>query len=237
MFDDFKQYILSEKGYFTDFTQMSIKMTEKLFNIINNINSHKEEILKIKKEQLLKNKFYLIKYNYNGNNIWCPILGLEYKVVNNKNIYYAINIEYLPVNFKLEFFKILFNNSKSTLIKNVDKKNPLEELPLPYKFEKIYMLLKNNKMDFALTAFDINKIKDIYSISFKISPVIVMSNCKKINNKDMRKMIEQMLDSKEKQTLIDINEQYQKLIEEYEENSIEYHKKLKLFEKYLKIIE
>jgi len=67
--------------------------TDRIFYLINNPN---EEIYFDKKLSI--GKFYLIRYDYNGNKIWCPIFIIDdrYKTDTQKRIIYAhfVNIHH-----------------------------------------------------------------------------------------------------------------------------------------------
>ena len=236
MFDNFENYIYGSIGLKTkSMTKFIIDMTDKLFELKKNPNL--SEIMKVNINKVVPQRFYLIRYNYNGNKIWCPILALDYKVIKNKNILYAVNLEYLPPLYKIKYFNLLFKRLKNELTKIVDVDEVQSERPLPLTFEIIYNTLKKNgNMNYAVTAYDYLKIDEAYLVSLKIAPEIIMCDPKRYNSKSMKKLFEKIQDSDEKDTLENIIKQHDQLIENYQEDSIKYHKQIASFEKHLKLI-
>ncbi len=237
MFDHFENYIYGSLGLETGSMIKFIKdKTDKLFDLKRTPNF--TEIVQVNLKKVVPRRFYLIQYNYNGNLIWCPILALDYKVINNKNILYSLNLEYLPPLFKIKYFDLIFRRLKDELSKIADTDKIVNERPLkPLSFEFIYKTLKQNgNMDYAITAYDMLKIKKAYLISIKIAPEIIMCDPKRYNSKSMKELFEKLPESEEKDVLGNIIEEHDKLIEQYKEDSIQYHKEIANFEKYFKII-
>ena len=110
---------------------------------------------------------------------------------------------------------------------------------MTFKFMYEY-LKKNGKMHYAITAYTIKdfdgnyKIKKCYLCSTKILPEIIMADMKRINRANMMQLQKKL--SGEPQTKLgDILEQFDKIIESYQADSIQYHKDVALFEKKLKL--
>jgi len=237
MFDNFEEYIYGSLGLQSGSMIKFIKdMTDKLFMLKNKPNN--TEIKQVTINNVKPYYFYLIRYNYNGNKIWCPILTLDYRVIENKNILYAINLEYLPPLFKIKYFNLIFKKLKSELKKNSDNNGDLKyERPLPINFEFIYKTLKQNgNMNYVITAYDYLKIDKAYQISINIAPEIIMCDPKRYNSKSMKDLYQKLPESKEKDYLKEIIEMYDEIIEQYQEDSIKYHKIVASFEKNLKLI-
>ena len=237
VFAKFSDFIYSSMGLHAGSLGLYIKQkTDTLFKLIRNPNY--TEIQKINIDKVIPQRFYFIQYNYNGNLIWCPILALDYKVINNKNILYAVNLEYLPPRYKIRYFDLIFRKLKVELSKISEKVKLVEENPIKFfTFEFIYKSLKKNGgMDYAITAYDYLKIKKAYLISIKIAPEIIMCDPKRYNSKSMKELFQKLPPSDEKKTLGEIIEKHDKLLEQYHEDSIQYHKDIANFEKYLKII-
>jgi len=211
--------------------------TDTLFDLKKTpINS---EIVQVSQKKLVPRRFYLIQYNYNGNLIWCPIMALDYKVVKNKHILYAINLEYLPPKFKKLYFDRIFNGSYNELEKVAKSgfDSISQESLLPYNFEFIYNTLKKNgDMNYVVTAYDYLKIKEIYLISIKIAPEIIFCDPKRYNSASMKELYNKLESSDEKDKLKDIIEEMDEIIETYQIDSIAYHKRVANFEKHLKLI-
>lgn len=239
IFNDFKTYMYGILNTYNDsIPQMVMGLTDKLFSLSRNPN--KGEIMQIEPNKMRYglNRFYLIRYNYNGNNIWCPIYALEFKTIKNKNILYALQLEYLPPKYKIDIFSLILNHTKKILDENSDKNNVMEEIGLPIQAEAFYNILKNNgKMNYVLTGFDFSKINKSHIISTKLIPEILMCDCKRYNSASMKDLIETIQNKKIESKLKNIIENYDKLIEDYEYDSIEYHKRLKNFEKHLKLFD
>jgi len=239
MYKDFNSYIDSAMRTHSgdDLSHYVRYCTNKLFDLTKDpINS---EIIKVSQTKLIPRRFYLIKYNYNGNKIWCPILALDYKVIKNKHILYAINLEYLPPKYKKIYFDLIFKTSYDELEKVAKSgfENISGENLLPFDFEFIYKTLKQNGgMNYVITAYDYLKVVDIYQISIKIAPEIIFCDPKRYNLDSMKELYLNLPESEEKDTLEEILELYTELIETYQEDSIAYHKRVANFEKHLKII-
>jgi len=236
MFENFEEYMYGSLGLQSRTMVQFIKnMTDKLFKLKNDPNN--VEIKKINIKKLVPKRFYLIQYNYNGNKIWCPILALDYKVIKNKNILYAVNLEYLPPLYKIKYFNLLFKKLSAQLNRVVNRPDLNSELPLPISFETIYNTLKQNgNMNYTITAYDYLKINKVYQVSILIAPEIIMCDPKRYNAKSMKDLYFNLQESDEKDDLGDIIEQYEKIIEQYQEDSIRYHKMVAAFEKNLKLI-
>lgn len=237
MFENFEEYMYGSLGLHSRSMVQFIKdMTDKLFLLKNKPNN--SEIRKVNIDKVAPHRFYLIRYNYNGNKIWCPILTLDYRVIENKNILYAINLEYLPPLYKIKYFNLLFKRLKNEFNRVSEGKGDIRsELPLPINFELIYKSLKQNgKMNYVITAYDYLKIDQAYQISINIAPEIIMCDPKRYNSKSMKDLYLNLPESEEKDNLKDIIELYDEIIEKYQEDSIKYHKIVASFEKNLKLI-
>jgi len=241
MYKDFEGYMYGVIGLHGTITKMIKDLTDKLVMLRQKPNL--TEIMEIEPNKLVPGRFYLIQYNFNGNYIWCPILALEYKVVKNNHILYAVNLEYLPPKFKIALFDKIFKASKNFFDKVSQSKFVREEQPIKFlNFEFMYKSLKQNKMEWAITAYTIKdfqgkyKIKKSYLCSIKIAPEIIFADMKRHNTKNMIEM-QKSLAGQEQIRMSQIIEEYGKLIESYQEDSIEYHKKLALFRDKLKLFQ
>lgn len=235
IFDNFEAYmmgIINLNG--NNLQKTVINLSDKMFNLI--FKPNQTEVAKINLSHLVKGRFYMILYNYNGNKIWCPIFALDWKIVKNKPILFAINLEYLPPKYKIQFFGKIFNFFKSDLNRFefnefVRKERPLKKLT----FELVYKSLQDmNGMEYCVTAYDIFKIKKAYLVSYKIAPEILMCNCKKYNSQNMKELFIKST-GEEHIKIGKILEEFEQLILQYQTDSKEYHEKLKLFEQHLKL--
>ena len=237
LFENFSDYIYGAMGLHSGSMENFIKLkTDTLFDLKRTPNF--SEIQEVNINKVLPQRFYLIEYNYNGNMIWCPILALDYKVIKNKNILYAVNLEYLPPLFKIKYFDLIFRRLKDELTKIAEVTKLVNERPLnPLTFEFIYKTLKQNGgMSYAITGYDYLKIKKAYLVSIKIAPEIIMCDPKRYNSKSMKDLFDKLPPSEERETLGGIIEKHDELISQYQEDSIQYHKDIANFEKFLKIV-
>lgn len=216
-----------------------IQYTDNLTKLIQSPNL--TEMVELAPNQLVPGRFYIIQYNFNGNFIWCPILALEYKVHNNNHILYAVNLEYLPVNIKIAIFDKIFKATSNEIESNIGQKDISNEPAIKIlNFKNVYSILKSNKLEFAITAFTIMdsegelKIKKTYLCSMKIAPSILLSDFKKLNSISMQDMIDK-LEGPDEDKMKKILEEYNKFIEDYQMDSIAYHKQYAAFRDKLKL--
>ena len=122
-----------------------------------------------------------------------------------------------------------YNDALNDVIKERTFKN--------INFEKVYKQLKKDRFEFAISALDLMKIKNVYTVSTKLLPRFIFLDLKRINANVMKELYDKMSSSPEKDQLEKIIEEWNKMIEDYKEDSEEYYKKLRLFEKNLKLFE
>jgi len=215
--------------------------TDRIFYLINNPN---EEIYFAKKLSL--GKFYLIKYDYNGNKMWCPIFIIDdrYKTDTQKRILYAINIDYLPYAYRVIFFDILFEQFRKTIDFNANKSENDIEKSLKVNFEFIFNLLKKNGgHEYAITAFDYSKIDGIkggipktFFVSTTFLSRFIFINTKMVNMKSMKDLSIIMDDYNIKNKLNDLINEFNLIKEDLNINDQkEYYKKLKNMEQRYKL--
>lgn len=196
-------------------------------------------------------KFYLIKYNYNGNKLWCPIFVIDdrYNAELQKRIIYAVNFDYMPYRYKIAYMDNIFKMFKSVIEKNKkineNGEDVNKEIPLKVNFESIYKSLKNNGgMNFAITGFDFMKIVgvdkgqgEIYGVSLGIIPRFLFIDTKIVNGRIMMEAIKDSEIDKEKEKLSEILNMYDKVLKDYDNDIKEYYQKLKLIESHYKLYE
>ena len=220
--------------------------TNLIFSLIKNPNL---EVKRSIKGGIYVGKFYLIRYNYNGNKLWCPVFVIDdrYNAEIQKRIIYAINFDYLPFRYKIVYLDKLFNMFQSIIIKNIknnDNDNDVnKEIPLKVNFESIYRSLKNNgDFNFCITGFDYSKIvgvdkgePEIYGISINIVPRFIFINTKQVNKNIMIKALKNTDIEKEKEKLSIILELYEKTVQDFDNDVKEYYQKLRLIENHYKL--
>ena len=215
------------------------------------VNDSNKQIFSMRKKQtpyfkslplnkILTGRFYLINYNFNGNNLYCPIFTIDYRVsTNNKPNIYAINLDYLPYDYKKLYFGKICENYKQIIESNNDQDDVMEEDSLPVNFEGIYNSLKGNGgFDFAISAFDITKINECFIASTNILHVLMFVHMRKINIALMKQNMEnyQMDDIKLTKLKYTV-EELQKMEEGYENDVKTYYKRLKQLENNYKLFD
>lgn len=231
-FDIYVRNAINKEG---DINRFILSSTETLLHYRNKNNP---SFLKLNHSNLKIGSFFLIKYYYNGNNIWCPIFTIEFRTAKNKNILYAINLDYLPYKYKIQFFNLLTKTFSSEYDKNKDIKGVKNEYPFKVNFEMIYRFLhKAGNYNYAITAYDVTKIRDIYKVSTNLLYRFIFLSTKKINRKNMKDFLDKLMESKEKTNLKKLLEDYDELLDSYKDDSKEFYERLKLLEGHMKLFE
>ena len=185
-------------------------------------------------------KFYLINYNFNKNYLYCPIFTIDYRVKESgKHVIYAINLDYLPFDYKVLYFNQMNNVFQQLFQFNEDAPNFLQEKPLPVNFEQIYKTLETNGgYNYAISAFDITKITELYGVSTTLMHLITHVHMRDVNVVLMKELMEKYENGTEERKRI------QKLVDElsemhrsYEEDIQDYYKKLRNLEANYKLFE
>jgi len=233
----FKDYCRKLFGEYNNNMELITKeSTERIFHLIKNPN---HEVFFAKKLSI--GKFYFIRYDYNGNKMWCPIFIIDdrYKPDIQKRIIYAINIDYLPYAYRIVFFDILFENFRKTIDYNVNKSDNEVERSLKINFELIYNLLrKNGGNEYAITAYDYSKIDGLkkgtpkmFFVSTTFVSRFVFINTKKVNMKSMKDLSIIMDDYDIKNKLNNLISEFNSIKEDLDINDQkQYYKKLKKLE-------
>jgi len=250
MADSFGLYCNRLIGQYNDNMKRLVEeSTEMIFELA--IKTPNLQVRKTKNNQIEKGRFYLIKYNYNGNKLWCPIFVIDdrYSAELQKRIIYAVHLNYLPFKYKILYFdKLLKMFSKVIEINklNIDNGNTVnEEQSLKINFESIYNSLKNNGgFNYAITAFDYSKIDGlekggalIYGISTTILQRFIFVDVKLINKKLMIDYIKDSEREKEKLILQEILSSYEKTLQDFDDDVKEYYQRLRLMENHYKFYE
>lgn len=199
-------------------------------------------------------KFYVIKYNYNGNRLWCPILTIppvkntnesgildrQLKVNNTKKIIYAINFDYLPLLYKANLIDAIINTNQDRYDKNEDKISNGDSVKDEFNFNVnwIYQYLKTNgNKNYAITAYDISKIEHIYQISSTILQRFAFLDTYKINNNLMYDTLNNIVNEKLKVNFTSKIKTYEDILKMYESDVENFFTTLRNFEKNLKLID
>lgn len=220
--------------YNNNLNNLVYESTERIFYLRKMQNN---ELKTISNTSILVGRFYLIKYNYNDNNIFCPIFTIEYKNTGTKKILYAINLDYLPYSYKVDFFSKIFDIYKTTVDKNADINSVISESTFNgINFENVYSMLKaNGDFNFAITAFDLLKIKETNVISTNIVHRFIFLNTRIVNSAMIKQteMNTQLAEYKTK--LKELIELYDNIKITNESDTKSYYKNLKSIEKNYKL--
>ena len=185
-------------------------------------------------------KFYFICYNFNGNKLYCPIFTIDYRVKESgKHVIYAINLDYLPFDYKLLYFDKLYNIANNIFNFNKDAKNFLDEQPIPVNFEQIYKSLKDNgDFNYSISAFDITKIVELYGVSTNLMYIMIHVHMRPVNIALMKELIEKYERGTEERLKLEktIND-LEEMQESYEEDVQKYYKKLRNIEQNYKLFD
>jgi len=226
--------------YNKDINLLTTESTKIIFNILNSPNN---EIYPVKDISI--GKFYIIKYNYNGNKIWCPIFVIndKYDPIKQKRIIHSINIDYMPYVYRITFFDNLFNNFRKTIEYNKDITEKNAEIPLKINFKFIFDMLKmNGNYEYTITAYDFNKIDGLkqpklYYVSMNFIHRLIFINTKIVNLKNMKDLSLIIDDYNIKNKLLELIKTFDELKSDlnYSDES-EYYRKIKKLEKQYKLI-
>jgi hypothetical protein len=185
-------------------------------------------------------KFYLINYNFNGNKLYCPIFAIDYRVTdNNKHVLYAINLDYLPFDYKMIYFNKLSSVYSNIFDKNSDSNGVMEEIPIPINFESIYKTLETNGgYHYSISAFDILKIEECFVVSTNLMYLLIHVHMRTINIALMKQLMDNYQDGSEvKEKLKNLLDNLDESVKTYEDDLQSYYKKLRNIENNYKLFE
>ena len=98
-------------------------------------------------------------------------------------------------------------------------------------------LQKTGGYNYAITAYDVTKIREIYKVSTNLLYRFIFLSTKKLNRKTMKDFFDKLAESVEKNNLKKLIEDYDELLSNYTEDSKEFYERLKLFESHLKLFQ
>jgi hypothetical protein len=175
-------------------------------------------------------RFFLVKYY----SMWLPI----FTITNEDNLLYVIILNYLPYKLKIEIFNRIWLTNKDVIKNNINKTSADKEVSLhKTDFKILYQLIKEFDLGFSVRPLDVSKIKHSILISTDLMNRILFFDPKVINFKILETILLNEDSPEKKRTLEKIISDYIEILKGYEEDSVEFYKKLKLFEKYYKIID
>jgi len=249
MAETFGKYCSALLGEYNDNMKRLVEdSTEMIFTFV--LKNPNLQVRRSKNAEIIKGKFYLIQYNYNGNKIWCPIFVIDdrYSTENQKRIIYAVNFDYLPYRYKIVYIDKLFRIFQNEIDKhkrnNEDGNTVNEETPLKVNFEAVYRTLKDNgNFNYAITAYDYSKIvgldssPQIFGVSTTIMSRLIFINTRIINKRVMMDTLKDSDVEREKEKLKEILKAYEKTAFDYENDVKEYYEQLRLLENNYKLYE
>jgi len=234
----FDYYVRALRGQFNNDLELLVRESNK--EIFSLKRQPTNTFMRVAHNKLQVGKFYLINYNFNGNKLYCPIFSIDYRVKESgKHVLYAINLDYLPFDYKVLYFNQMNTVFQQIFEFNEDAPNFMQEKPLPVNFEQIFKTLQTNGgYNYAITAFDITKIKELYGVSTTKMYLMIHIHMRDVNVALMKELMEKYEHGTEER------ERIQKLVEElsemhrtFEEDVQDYYKKLKNLEANYKLFE
>lgn len=243
------------KAFFGQYNQ-NIKVirdesTLELFNYILRKPNSQVRNTSVRKIQI--GKFYIIKYNYNGNKLWCPILTIppvpnknekgvlekQLKVVGIKSILYAINFDYLPIRYKVMLIESIIGNNLDRYEKNEDKISDGGVVKEEFNFNVswIYNFLKVSNKIYSITAYDISKIELVFEVSSTILHRFIFLDTYYINKRLMYDTLNSIQNEKLRGDFSNKIKIYEEILGIYEKDVEAFYKSLRSFEKNLKLID
>lgn len=233
----FEYYVRALRGQFdNDLSKLIMESDKEIFLMRKNPTT---SFMIVPHNKLQIGKFYLINYNYNGNKLYCPILTIDYRVSEKgKHVLYALNLDYLPFDYKLLYFNELHNSAKDIFDNNSNSSDFMAEQPLPINFEMIYKTLESNGgYNYAISAFDVTKIVELFGVSTKLMYLIIHIHMRPVNISLMKEMMNKYENgTEEKNKLNDLVNKLEEMSQTYDDDVQLYYKKLRNLESNYKLL-
>jgi hypothetical protein len=108
--------------------------------------------------------FYFFMYQDESNWMqFAPVFLCDWKKFDNKIIGYAVNFNFIPIEYRVAVFDVLINN--------LEDSNQLTSMT----FEMMYRQLLKVGYEYALVEFDFMRLKRVYHIQYEILPDFLCS--------------------------------------------------------------
>lgn len=169
-----KQYLeQGDKMYSNNTTVISNKLND----------GQDKDVVSISASNLNKGDFCFLFYDLQGKSSnmekFSPIMVVDWFDYNNTRYLYGLSLNFIPINIKVNFFNMLFNNNLKLLEENIknstDKQKPIKNID----FTNVYKLLFSIGFEWSIRKFDIKKINKTNLISTNIiKDFITMSTYK-----------------------------------------------------------
>jgi len=234
----FEYYVDALRGQFgNNLPQLIHESNKEVFRMRKKPN---DNFMPVSLNKIQVGKFYLINYEFNGNKLFCPIFVIDYRITDKNNpVIYAINLDYLPFEYKKIYFNKMYNMVSQTFEYNSDAKNFMTEKPIKVNFEMIYNSLKSNGgFNFAISAFNLSKVNECYGVSTDLMYVMIHVHMRTINIALMKELsLRYENGSEEEEKLNKLISDLEQLIESYDTDVLSYYKKLRNIETNYKMFE
>lgn len=234
----FDYYVRALRGQFGNDLEMLVKESNKEVFMMR--RKPTVWFMKVPHNKLQVGKFYLINYNFNGNKLYCPIFTIDYRIKESgKHVMYAINLDYLPFDYKMLYFNQLNTVFLQLFDFNKDAVDFMQEQPIPVNFEQIYKTLQTNGgYNYAISAFDITKMTEIFGVSTNLMYLMIHIHLRPVNIALMKELMEKYEQgTKEREKLEKLANELNEMHQSYEEDIQDYYKKLRNLETNYKLFE
>lgn len=180
MIKDFFKNSVKEQ-YLKDSNNMFSNNTTIISDKIN--NDQDKDVVSVSASSLQKGNFCFMFYDLSGKTTnmekFNPLLIVDWFDHGGTRYLYGLSLNFMPINIKVNFFNMLFNNNLKIIEKNnfvdITKERPLQNI----NFTNIYKLLYAIGFEWTIRKFDIKKINKTYLISTNIiKEFITMSTYK-----------------------------------------------------------
>ena len=236
----FDYYVRALRGLYGDLTSLVDATNKQVFMMRRQPTPM---FMNVPHNKLQVGKFYLVNYNFSSSKsslkLYCPIFVIDYRITEvGKHVIYAINLDYLPFDYKVLYFNRLNVVAKSIFDFNSDAPNFMQEQPIPINFEQIYNTLKSNGgYNYAISAFDITKIIELYGVSTSLMYLMIHIHMRPINVALMKEKMEEYEQGTEKREKLEkLTKELTEMHQTYEEDVQDYYKKLRNLENNYKLL-
>lgn len=167
-------------GHLTELVKLNVLVrgANELEAYINNTNyfttrylaqSPDNDVLAIRKNQIIPGQFYFFTYMHDSNWFkYSPVFIIDKKVASGITILRCINMNFLPLRFRVTFF--------DPYLREQDFSNP--NFILKTQFDKVARELLKFKYNFAIKMYSVDQIVKVYRISLNILPRFLYSGHK-----------------------------------------------------------
>jgi len=136
-----------------------------------------DEVTSIPISKIEMGGFYFLHYRDSSNWMqYSPVFTVSFKKVSNILILYAINLNFIPIDIRVEFFD-----------KFMDERNFDKDLPLKVDFKGVYDELMRYGFEYGLMEFVLNNVLFVHKINMNSVPRFLYSG-HPLNKYDPKKL-------------------------------------------------